>query len=219
METPQYLRKRLFKLKPELQFVGILPPLRTPHHPLNRMMKNLKVGEYREGVTSAKTDRGMLVDIGVEQQALIVNEKLPIGRRLTTKIVRVDKQIEAELVNRDDAPDYWGYTVTIEKRPLGKMVKIRGFDLTIATSKHGVPLADVAPEIVEEWRKATTILVAFGAPARGLYEIAEDEEQSLDDIADLVVNTIPMQGTETVRTEEAIIASLAILNAHFSSKA
>jgi predicted SPOUT superfamily RNA methylase MTH1 len=30
METPQYLRKRLFKIKPDLQFAGILPPLRTP---------------------------------------------------------------------------------------------------------------------------------------------------------------------------------------------
>ena len=43
METPQYLRKRLFKLRPELQYAGILPPVRTPHHPLNRRMKNLKI--------------------------------------------------------------------------------------------------------------------------------------------------------------------------------
>src|SRR4030067_2372170 len=42
METPQYLRKRLFKLEPRLQFAGILPPLRTPHHPLNWKAKNLQ---------------------------------------------------------------------------------------------------------------------------------------------------------------------------------
>ena len=36
LETPQYLRKRFFKLDPRLQYAGILPPLRTPHHPLNR---------------------------------------------------------------------------------------------------------------------------------------------------------------------------------------
>src|SRR5512136_2341947 len=29
METPQYLRKKLFKLDPSLEYVGILPPLRT----------------------------------------------------------------------------------------------------------------------------------------------------------------------------------------------
>jgi len=35
-------------------------------------------------------------------------------------------------------------------------------------------------------------------------------------VMDFVVNTIPGQGTETVRTEEAVFASLAILNMHFS---
>jgi len=55
-------------------------------------------------------------------------------------------------------------------------------------------------------------LVAFGAPAAGLNEIVAKEGFSLDDIVDFVVNTIPMQGTETVRTEEALIASLAVLN-------
>jgi predicted SPOUT superfamily RNA methylase MTH1 len=57
IETPQYLRKSLFKLKPELRYAGILPPLRTPHHPLNRKIKNLKIGEYREGVTIQKRKR------------------------------------------------------------------------------------------------------------------------------------------------------------------
>jgi predicted SPOUT superfamily RNA methylase MTH1 len=35
----------------------------------------------------------------------------------------------------------------------------------------------------------------------------------LKSIVDFVVNTIPSQGTETIRTEEALIASLAVLNA------
>ena len=50
LETPQYLRKRLFKLEPSLQFAGILPPLRTPHHPVSGKTRDLKVGEYREGL-------------------------------------------------------------------------------------------------------------------------------------------------------------------------
>jgi hypothetical protein len=32
------------------------------------------------------------------------------------------------------------------------------------------------------------------------------------DLADVIVNTIPRQGTETVRTEEAVYATLAIIN-------
>jgi methyltransferase len=45
LETPQYLRKSLFKIEPRLQFAGILPPLRTPHHPLSGKTADLKVGD------------------------------------------------------------------------------------------------------------------------------------------------------------------------------
>jgi len=54
--------------------------------------------------------------------------------------------------------------------------------------------------------------VAFGAPTQGLYEIAAHERLRLEDLAHFVVNTIPKQGTETVRTEEALYASLALFN-------
>jgi hypothetical protein len=215
METPQYLRKRLFKLRPELQYAGILPPLRTPHHPLNRKMKNLKIGEYREGATLSRTKEGTLIDIGVEQPALIPNKQLPIEKRFTVKITKVEKHVEVEPANREDVPTYWGYMVTVERHPLGKFMQNRGFDLTVATSKRGVPFANVAEEMAEKWKKANHILVAFGAPTRGLYEIVENEGFSLDNIVDFVVNTVPRQGTETIRTEEALIASLAILNMQF----
>jgi len=215
METPQYLRKRVFELKPELRYVGILPPLRTPHHPLNRKMKNLKVGEYREGVTVSKIKKGMLVDIGVEQPTLIRNRQLPIGRRVTVKIAKIDNRFESELADRDEISAYWGYKVTKEKHLFGKVVKSRDFDLTIAASKHGVAFGDVTEKMAERWRKADTVLMAFGAPTQGLYEIIRLEGLSLEEVVDFVVNTIPMQGTETVRTEEALIASLAIFNTHF----
>ncbi|MBA7492716.1 hypothetical protein ES702_03266 [subsurface metagenome] len=86
METPQYLRKRLFGLKPDLRYAGVLPPLRTPHHQLNRKMRKLKIGEHREGVVLSKTDVGVLVDIGVEQAAVIRNKRLPVGKRVTVKV-------------------------------------------------------------------------------------------------------------------------------------
>jgi hypothetical protein len=218
MDTPQYLRKKLFRLRPELRYAGVLPPLRTPHHPLNRKMKKLKTGEYREGVTVSKKKTGVLVDIGVEKPAFLPNVQLRIGKRVTVRVTKVDKHVEAELARRDEIPEYWGYTITAEKRPFGKMVKIRGFDLTVATSKYGVQPASVAEEIAEKWKKASTILVAFGAPTRGLYEIVEQENLDLEEIVDFVVNTIPMQGTETIRTEEALIASLAVLNCNFTVK-
>jgi predicted SPOUT superfamily RNA methylase MTH1 len=215
METPQYLRKRLFKLKPELQYAGILPPLRTPHHPLNRRTAGLKVGEYREGVTLSNSKEGTLVDIGVEKPALIARQQLSPGKRVTVKVSKVKERLETEVANREEISEYWGYKVAPEKRPFGELVKSRGFDLTVATSKRGVPLAEVEEKMAERWDKAGTVLLAFGAPANGLYEIVEKEGLSLDNIVDFVVNTVPFQGTETVRTEEAVIASLAVLNVLF----
>jgi len=215
VETPQYLRKRLFKLKPELQYAGILPPLRTPHHPLNRRMKDLKVGEYREGATVSQMKEGTLIDIGVEEPAMLSNTQLPVNRRVSVKVKKIDDRFEVELADHDRIPEYWGYLVSVERQSFGKLVRGRRFGLTIATSKFGLPFADVADEIAERWQKAETVLVAFGAPSQGLHEVVKREDLNLDDIADFVINTIPMQGTETVRTEEALITSLAILNERF----
>jgi hypothetical protein len=212
LETPQYLRKRLFRLNPDLQYAGILPPLRTPHHPLNRKIKQLRVGEFREAVTLSRAEKQVFVDIGVEQPALIRGKDLVMGQRITVRVIKVGKPVEVELANRDEAPSYWGYTVTVEKCPFGSFLKKSDFDLTIATSRYGSPLADVAEEIVEKWKEANRVLVAFGAPTQGLGDIVRREGHQLSELVDFVVNTVPMQGTETVRTEEALIASLAVFN-------
>jgi methyltransferase len=215
LETPQYLRKRFFKLNPQLHYAGILPPLRTSHHPLNRKAKKLMAGEYREGVTLSKTIEGVLVDIGVERPALMRETQWALGKRLTLQIVKADERIEVQAVSRDEVPGYWGYTVTMEKHSLESLVENRRFDLTIATSKSGTRFMDVAGEMAKQLEKAEYTLVAFGAPARGLHEIVEEEGADLNDITDFVVNMVPEQGTETVRTEEALFASLAVLNVQF----
>ncbi len=91
-------------------------------------------------------------------------------------------------------------------------MKTKRFDLTLATSKYGIDFADVADQVADRWKQADSILVAFGAPTQGLYGMVEREGLDLKRIVDYVLNTVPKQGTETVRTEEALIASLAILN-------
>jgi predicted SPOUT superfamily RNA methylase MTH1 len=215
LETPQYLRKRLFKLDPRLQYAGILPPLRTPHHPLNRKAKNLKVGEYREGVTMSKTKEGMLVDIGVEQPALMRETQWSLGKRLTLQIVKASERVEVQTLSKAEVPYYWGYTVTVENSSFVKLVENGKFDLTIATSKIGIKFMDIAEKMAEKWKQANRTLVAFGAPTRGLHEIVGEEGVDLNNVADFVVNIVPEQGTETIRTEEALLASLAILNVQF----
>jgi predicted SPOUT superfamily RNA methylase MTH1 len=212
METPQYLRKRLFKIKPELRYAGILPPLRTPHHPLEKRAKKLKIGEYREGAILSVTESGSLVDIGVERPLLIPDKKLPVNKRVTIKITKLGKHPRVTLANREEIEAYWGYTVISSKVSFGQLTKSRAYDLVVATSKMGTPLTQVTDELAERWKKSSSILVAFGAPTHGLQEIVAQENLRLDEVADFTVNTIPDQGTETVRTEEALYTSLALLN-------
>jgi len=213
IETPQYLRKRLFKIKPELRYAGILPPLRTPHHPLEKRAKKLKMGEYREGSILSVIESGCLVDIGVERPVLIPGKKLPVNKRVTVKITKLGKHPRVALANREEIEAYWGYTVTSSKVSFGKLTKSGAYDLVVATSKIGAPLTQVTDELAERWKKAGSVLVAFGAPTQGLQEIVAQEKLGLGEVADFTVNTIPDQGTETVRTEEALYASLALLNA------
>ena len=55
------------------------------------------------------------------------------------------------------------------------------------------------------------VLIAFGAPHKGITKTMNMEEAPISEF-DYLLDTIPDQGTETVRTEEAVVATLAILN-------
>lgn len=217
LETPQYLRKRLFELKPELQFAGILPPLRTPNHPQQGSIRSLRVGDYREGVVLSKTEKAATIDIGVEKPAVLLNGQAEANRRLTLKIIRVKAdQVEVQLACKADVPLYWGYEVSMESRAMREFLESRKFDLTVGTSKLAPRFQDCAGALASRWHKANRILLIFGAPTRGLFDIAKDEGVQLDALVDFVLNTVPEQGTETVRTEEALLATLAIFNEHFN---
>jgi predicted SPOUT superfamily RNA methylase MTH1 len=136
METPQYLRKHLFSIKPTLRYVGILPPLRTPHHPLDSRKKNLNLGEYRDGVVVKSNNRGSYIEIGVEKHAYSKKKFLPIGKRVTLKIVDLSQKTPHVLpIDSKVIDTYWGYHVSVLKLTLKNIFK--RFDLKIATSKYG----------------------------------------------------------------------------------
>jgi predicted SPOUT superfamily RNA methylase MTH1 len=212
METPQYLRRRLFQLNPDLQFAGILPPLRTPHHPLNRSSKALKIGEFREGVVLSKTRNGVIVDIGVERPALARDVDARIGQRVTVRVLKMKQDVEVTLADHSEIGSYWGFEVKVDNQSLGKITEHKDFDLKIATSKYGSSFNDVRESLMGKWNSAHHILIMFGSPTQGLNEIAALEGLKLEQIVDFVVNTVPNQGTETIRTEEAVLASLAVFN-------
>lgn len=217
IESPQYLRKRLFKIEPDLQYAGILPPLRTPHHPISGKNRDLKIGEYREGLIISQIKEGFQVDIGVENPALLRDRSFSVGERQTFQVLKAGERVEVQVVNREDIASYWGFKVRIESKSFGHLIELDQFDLTIATARLGSKnLNGVLDKINQRWQRAQKILIAFGAPSRGLHEIVKDEGLKLENITDFIVNTIPQQGTATVRTEEALLATLAIFNIQFN---
>ncbi len=215
LETPQYLRKALFKIEPDLQYAGILPPLRTPHHPLSGKTKHLKVGEYREAIVLSECKDGLSVDIGVQQPALIRQKQYRIGERLTSQVINIGEKVEVQPVSRDEVPQYWGYMVKVEKRGLGQIIRSSDFDLKISTARIGNGFLEVQKQLGQRWAGSSHVLVAFGAPTRGLHEIVADENIQLNAVSDFVINTVPNQGTVTVRAEEALLATLAVFNVTF----
>jgi len=212
METPQYLRRRLFKIRPELRYVGILPPLRTPHHPTENREKDLKIGEYREGIVVSSNERGIYIDVGVERSVFVPDVRVKINSRVTVRIMEKGKDLIGELVDPDETEVYWGYKVKVSNFSLGRLLKDRRYDLIIATSRRGDPIMNIADKLLDKWKRSRRVLVAFGSPTEGLQEIVRHEGIKLESVAHFIVNTVPNQGVKTVRTEEAIYATLAILN-------
>ncbi|HIE19331.1 TPA: hypothetical protein EYP75_06355 [Candidatus Bathyarchaeota archaeon] len=82
----------------------------------------------------------------------------------------------------------------------------------IATSRRGDPVMKNAGKLLNRWKRSRWVLIAFGSPTQGLQEIIRQEKIKLERVVHFIVNTIPNQGVKTVRTEEAIYATLAALN-------
>jgi predicted SPOUT superfamily RNA methylase MTH1 len=207
-ETPQYLRKRLFPRERALRYVGILPPLRTPHHPTSSKVSTLKVGEFRVGlvVDEVGSDNGAWVDIGVEcPLPLKTASRYEVGQRLNVRVFSL-KPLAAEPVDRSEIPHYWGYETEVIPN-LDEHV--RSSDrLVVATSRQGTTATpDLLGQTARQGRKRG-LEVVFGSPARGVDAFLSSETME----GCCVINTIPHQGTETVRLEEAIVATLSQVN-------
>ena len=210
LETPQYLRKHLFKLNEDLKYVGAAPPLRAPHHkpyePLNKI-----AGTYREGVVVARSGEGSVVDIGLGVPAYVAG-RYKVGTRLTLRIDSLKPKVRATVVSKDAVPTYWGFEVKRVSDTITTALEKLRAGLTIITSRKGAPLADVWWELSGAYSASRTVNIVFGGPSRGLFEIMGEEGTDPYSVTKFVVNFIPDQGAETVRTEEAVFAVLSILN-------
>ncbi|MEA1904614.1 MAG: RNA methyltransferase [Candidatus Hadarchaeota archaeon] len=211
LEAPQYLRKHLFPRTRELRYAGVLPPLRTPHHPLRG--ERMGEGDYREAFVLKVDERGSLLELGLTEKGT-VSERLEPGKRLTVRLGRrLGKGRRAVTIkSREEIDEYWGFEVT-RAGTLAEAIDRLKASCVIGTSRRGQNLYEGIERIKSN--NPSSVAVVFGGPYWGLYEICDRQGVDAGKIFDVMLNTIPRQGTSTVRTEEALTASLALLNVLF----
>lgn len=207
MEAPQYLRKYLFPRAPELRYAGMLSPLRTPHHPLED--ERAKPGDYREAVV-IKAGGSSLLELGLPYKG-IAGAGLKAGERVTVRLgERRGDKIAVTPIPAAEVKGYWGYRVLQAGSLEEGLGKLRA-DFKIGTSRLGQNPREVKDMIKNAG--PGKIAVAFGGPYAGLFEICWRQGVDIRELFDVIVNTAPNQATATIRTEEALIITLALLNA------
>jgi predicted SPOUT superfamily RNA methylase MTH1 len=203
LETPQYLRRRLFPLSEDLRFAGLLPPLRIPSHKAKVPLGRIQAGELREGVVLAD---GLSVDAGLDVSVTLRKKETP-QKRITLRISAAsNSRVEGTPVDRRDVTTYWGYSVDVSGT--GSLLADPAFPLKVATSRHGDPVARVARGLRKDLQGTGAVMLLFGSPSRGLFETVGNDLRSK---VSYVVNLFPEQNVVTARTEEAIITALYLV--------
>ncbi len=198
METPQFLRRRLFPRIDELKFAGILQPLGIPSHQTDT--SKIKDGDIREGL--AVTVRGkQYVDVGLKQLVRLHGDRRS-GR--TTVRFRMNQQ-NMEAVPIDNTTTYWGYAVK-ERSDIRHLLRewSGGIIVTTRQGKMAIP-SRTARHLAAQ----SDTLIVFGSPQREVREISGGTIAGRDVS---LLNFFPHQNTRTIRLEEAILGTLSILN-------
>ncbi|KAJ1928386.1 hypothetical protein IWQ60_002108 [Tieghemiomyces parasiticus] len=222
MEAPQYIRREVFPRHPDLQYAGLLNPLDSPNH-----VRQDEPSPYREAIVRPKNredgpcyaycgfaklvrlDRHIAPDVRVTvkmNKPEDLDTKFPMG-----EVVSPRTPVEKDGI-------YWGYQVRLANslsKVLSESPYEGGYDLTIGTSERGEPVSKIA----EKTRKFKHVLVMFGGVA-GIESAAEPDPEVTGEASKLFdywINTCPDQGSRTIRTEEAILVSMAALRNTFLS--
>ncbi len=207
MDTPQYLRKRRFPKTQALKFAGLLPPLRTRSHPLEATVDDLQEGAVRWGLQS----RAGKVDLGLDR---LINYPKSVSERDPTlfRVARARPQVLLEIVEREDISDYWGFEVE-RVTNLARFLEESDNTTSIGFSRKAPSFQQIENDLKSTVAGTQSVLAVFGGPSHGILESFGDEREDVKSQIDFWVNTVPDQGTETVRLEEALFISLGLLNA------
>jgi predicted SPOUT superfamily RNA methylase MTH1 len=208
LDTPQYLRKILYPRMQQLEYAGILHPIKAPHHKAPEDIKKVKAGDVRTGVI-VKVKGQLFVEVGLGSLVPFVGEGFD-GKKVNVKFSALYPNLKATKATEQDIFDYWGYEVK-EVPSLSKLLTSVEKTEVVITSRKGSYFKNIESRLAERAKNVQNILLVFGAPKHGIHDILAKEGASIKPY-EFVVNMFPNQGAETVRLEEALLGSLAILN-------
>lgn len=213
LDTPQYLRKALYPRMTQLEFAGILHPIKAPHHKPAQDIKTVKAGDVRTGVL-AKVKGALFVEAGLGALVPFDGQGFE-GKKVNVKFTQPWPNLRAMEATELDIFEYWGYEVK-EVPSVVKLLSSMENTVAIVTSRKGTFFKNAEAKIAERVKSSENVLVVFGAPKHGVDEILAKEGANVR--PEFIVNMFPNQATETVRLEEAVLGTLAILNSSLLSK-
>ena len=204
LETPQYLRRSIYKKMDDLKFAGSLSPLKIPSHVQTPDPQKVKQGDIRDGIVVYAKGR-KYVDVGLDKFIPYFGSEEE-GKRVVIQFKEGFPNFSIKQIKREEVKQYWGYEIK-EVSNLHNLLSVWN-SYVIFTSRKG-KLIHKSQKYFEEISDSE-VLVVFGSPKRGVHEILG---KTLGNIPQSqILNFFPEQATETVRLEEAILGTLAILN-------
>lgn len=210
LEVPPYLKKSLVPISPRLVFAGLIPPLKTPHH----VEPNIFDTSYREGIVVNRYEDRCIIDIGLSKKGIAYGRCPSKGTRVTVEIVREGtRYYYVDIIDKSCIDIYWGYRVQMfsSLKEVLEYAKSQDY-LIIIASKKGSSIHNMEHLFIEELKKRDRVIFVFGGPYLDVDEIASKENIALESFVNYIINFVPRQGCINIRTEEAIISVLSIVN-------
>lgn len=203
LETPPFLRKRMFPKVNELKYAGVLNPLKIPSHITPTNPKKISVGDVREGIVVAFKGR-RFVDVGINQLIPYFGKK-DIGKRITVQFKNKEPEIAIKEIRKEETKKYWGYQIK-ERSVLSSLTSSWDGKIILTSRKGKI----ITPSVIHEYaNNPKPTLVVFGSTDKGVHEILGSNIKQIQNSK--ILNFFPDQATETVRLEEAILGTLTIL--------
>jgi methyltransferase len=124
--------------------------------------------------------------------------------------VKKGQLVANEIIGRVGDSEYWGYHVLIV-RTLSEITSRLSRVNFLITTRKGKPIPLIISSLTKSFKRASEVVLIFGSPRNDVLEIINKIDRDLVS-SSLAINMFPLQGTNTVRLEEALLGSLAIIN-------